>query len=226
MQIQIKFRWSDKILFEGEYNSTKECLSDAVLRGAVLRGADLSGAVLSDAVLSGAVLSGADLSGADLRGADLRNADLRDAVLRSADLRGADLRGADLSGADLSGADLDFFRSDLIAEILKLPGELEMLRDALTSGKIDGSTYSTKGCSCLAGSIAKNRGIESVGSGSKISENGLSFIVDSSSPRELWFANISEGDTPETNQCCKFAHDWICEAIAIRDHIRATALAD
>jgi len=48
MKIQIKFRWSDKVIFEGEYNSMKECVVDAVLRGVVL-----SDAVLSDAVLSG-----------------------------------------------------------------------------------------------------------------------------------------------------------------------------
>jgi uncharacterized protein YjbI with pentapeptide repeats len=101
MKIQIKSRSSDKILFEGEYNSMKECVVDAVLRGADLRGADLRGADLRCAFLSGA-----DLRGADLRGADLRDAFLRDADLRGADLRDADLRGADLSDADLRGADL------------------------------------------------------------------------------------------------------------------------
>ena len=104
MKIQIKFRWSDKILFEGEYNSMKDCVVDAVLRGADLRGADLRGAVLSDADLRGAVLSDADLRGADLRGAVLSDAVLSGAVLRGAVLRGADLRGAVLRGAVLSGA--------------------------------------------------------------------------------------------------------------------------
>jgi uncharacterized protein YjbI with pentapeptide repeats len=48
MKIQIKSRWSNKILFEGEYNSMKECVVDANLSDA-----DLSGADLSDAKLSG-----------------------------------------------------------------------------------------------------------------------------------------------------------------------------
>jgi uncharacterized protein YjbI with pentapeptide repeats len=129
MKIQIKFRWSDRIIFEGEYESLKRALMDAVkkktdLSGADLSGADLSGADLRDAVLSGAVLSGAVLRGADLRGAVLSGAvlsgavlsgavlsgavlsgaDLRDAVLRGADLRDAVLSGADLSGAVLRGA--------------------------------------------------------------------------------------------------------------------------
>ncbi len=202
MHIQIKFRWSDKILFEGEYESTKKALTDAVLRGAVLRGA---------------VLRGADLTDADLRGADLTDADLT-----GADLRGADLTGADLTGAVLRGAVLRGFKTDLIAEILKLPNELEHLRESLIAGKIDGTAYSGE-CACLAGTIAKHRGIEKISSGDEIKENGITFHVDSSSPREVWFMNIPKGDTPETNQCAKFALEWIDEAISIRDHIRKVA---
>ena len=149
MKIQIKLRWSDKILFEGEYSSTKAALTDAVL----------------------------------------------------------------------TGADLREFKTDLIAEILKLPNELENLRDTLIAGKIDGSTY-TGECACLAGTIANHRGIEGISSGKEIQENGIAFMTDSNSPREQWFMNIRKGDTPETNQCAKFALEWIDEAISIRDHIR------
>ena len=80
-KIQIKLKWSNKILFEGEYSSTKECLEDASLRGA-------------------------DLRGANLRGANLRGADLGDADLRGADLRGADLGDANLGGETLKIAPL------------------------------------------------------------------------------------------------------------------------
>ncbi len=115
----IKSRLFGKVLFEGEYESMKDCLTDAVLRGAdltdavltgaVLTGADLRDAVLTDAVLTDAVLrdavlTGADLRGAVLTGAVLRGADLRGAVLTGAVLRGAVLRGADLTGAVLTGA--------------------------------------------------------------------------------------------------------------------------
>ncbi len=162
MHIQIKFRWSGKILFEGEYASTKECLTDAVL---------------TDADLTGAVL------------------------------RGAVLRG---------------FKADLIAEILKLPNELENLRETLIAGKVDGSTY-TGECACLAGTIANHRKIEGMASGFEIKDNGLAFIADSSSPREQWFMNIRKGDTPKTNSCAKIALEWIDEAISIRDHIRKVA---
>ena len=217
MYIQIKLRWSDKILFEGEYNSMKDCVVGANLLGADLRGADLLGADLSDANLSGA-----DLRGAYLLGANLLGADLSDANLLGADLRGADLSGADLRDADLSGAYLRVFKSDLIAEILKLPNELENLRETLVAGKVDGSTY-TGECACLAGTIANHRKIDNIGSGSKIKENGIAFIVDSGSPREQWFINIRKGDTPETNQCAKMALEWIDEAISIRDHIRITS---
>ncbi len=106
--------------------------------------------------------------------------------------------------------------------MLKLPTELENLRETLIAGKIDGSTY-TGECACLAGTIANHRKIEGIGNGKTIQENGIAFNVDSSSPRETWFMNIRKGDTPETNQCAKIALEWIDEAIAIRDHIRKTA---
>ena len=136
IKFEIKSRWMGRILFQGEYESMKDCLrdavlSDAVLRGAVLSGADLSDAVLSDAVLRDAVLRGAVLSGADLSGAVLRDADLRDADLRGADLRGAVLSDADLRDADLRGADLSGvpFIKDIhkaIYEAVSRPGALDM----------------------------------------------------------------------------------------------------
>jgi len=124
MKIEIRNRFSDKIIVSDNHESIKDCLEKnrgadlrgADLRGADLRGADLGGTDLRDAdlggtylrgaYLRGAYLRGADLGGADLRGADLGGADLRDADLRGADLRGADLGGADLRGADLGGTHL------------------------------------------------------------------------------------------------------------------------
>ena len=88
MKISIKCKFSDKVLFEGEYESIKHAVIEAVKRRADLTGADLWDADLRDA----------DLTGADLRDANLRDADLRDADLRRADLTGADLTGADLWG--------------------------------------------------------------------------------------------------------------------------------
>ena len=96
IKIEIKNRWTGKVLFEyeKENNTVKDTLIEAVknkayLGGADLRGADLRGADLGDAYLGGADLRGAYLRGADLRGADLGGADLGDAYLRGADLRGA-----------------------------------------------------------------------------------------------------------------------------------------
>ena len=91
IKIEIKNRWTGKVLFEyeKENNTVKDTLVEAVKNGADLRDADLRGA---------------DLRGADLRGACLRDADLRGADLRDADLGGADLRGACLRGADLRDA--------------------------------------------------------------------------------------------------------------------------
>ncbi len=57
MKVEIKSRFTGKIIVSGDYLSIKDCLEKN--RGAYLRGADLGGA---------------DLRGADLRGADLRGA--------------------------------------------------------------------------------------------------------------------------------------------------------
>ena len=84
MNIEIKNRFSNRIIITGEYADIRE----AVLKARV-SGVDLSGANLYDADLSGANLSGADLSGANLYGVDLSGANLR-----MADLYGANLYDA------------------------------------------------------------------------------------------------------------------------------------
>jgi uncharacterized protein YjbI with pentapeptide repeats len=216
-------------------------LSDANLSGADLSGADLSGANLSGANLSGANLSDANLSGADLSGADLWGANLSDANLSGANLSGANLWGANLSGANLSGADLSGadlwganlsdanlsdanlsdIKADFLSAVLRLPNELEALRAAIIGGKIDGSTYSGE-CACLAGTLAKARGLEDY-RGRDIGQGPTVFHASASSPREKFFTAIRPGDTPESNGAAKIALAWTDEAIAIRDMIRATA---
>ena len=91
MNIQIKNRWTDAIIHEGDYISILEALSAAIKSRASLRGASLCGASLRGASLCGASLCGASLRDADLRGADLRGADLRGASLRDASLCDASL---------------------------------------------------------------------------------------------------------------------------------------
>jgi hypothetical protein len=102
---------------------------------------------------------------------------------------------------------------------LKLPNELEFLRDALVAGKVDGSTYQGE-CACLAGTMAHAKGIFNY-EGQPI-KNGLTFVADSSSPREKFFLAIRKGDTPKKNPFAKIALDWTEEAISIRDNIRNT----
>ena len=114
MKIEIKNRYTNKIILCGEYESVKECLEKnrttnlygASLYGASLDGANLYGANLSGAYLSGASLDGANLYGANLSGANLYGANLYGAYLSGANLSGANLDGANLSGAYLSGANL------------------------------------------------------------------------------------------------------------------------
>jgi hypothetical protein len=239
--IKIHHRWTGAVLFEcaadaGMVDATTGALlgfaakeavkGDANLRGANLRdanlrGADLCGADLGDADLGGVNLSDADLSDANLGGVNLRGADLRDANLCGANLRSANLRDANLCGANLRSAKQDF-----LAEVLRLPNELEFLRDALIAGAVDGSTYSGE-CACLAGTLAHARGAE-VGAGGWLESlpgTDTAFSVSASSPREVFFTAIAKGDTPETNPASALALSWTEEAIRIRDMIRATAPA-
>jgi len=74
-QIEIKSRWSGKVLVCGKYESIKECLEKnrcANLRRANLEGADLRGA---------------DLRRANLEGADLRVAKYKDEELKKAPIQ-------------------------------------------------------------------------------------------------------------------------------------------
>ena len=69
--IEIKNRFTGKIIHSGDFYNVKECLFDAIENGANLEGVNLRGANLRGADLRGANLHGADLRGANLRGANL-----------------------------------------------------------------------------------------------------------------------------------------------------------
>jgi uncharacterized protein YjbI with pentapeptide repeats len=98
MQIEIKHRFTNNVMYACDAANLKEALERAVKERANLSGADLS-----DANLSGADLSRANLYGASLYGASLSGADLSGVNLRGADLYGASLYGASLSGATIDG---------------------------------------------------------------------------------------------------------------------------
>ena len=87
--MQIKDRWHDTVLWEGECDDVRDELMAAVMSRADLYGANLYGARLYGANLSGADLSGASLSGASLYGANLSGANLYGARLYGARLYGA-----------------------------------------------------------------------------------------------------------------------------------------
>ena len=90
--MELKDRFTGKVIYSGDFKSMKELVLDAINKGVDLRGANLRHA---------------SLEGVDLRGANLRHASLEGADLRGANLGGADLGGADLGGANLEGAYLE-----------------------------------------------------------------------------------------------------------------------
>jgi len=102
MKIEIKNRYSGKIIIAGEYASVK----DALVKNRVKN-------------LSEAYLRVANLSGAYLRGAYLTGVDLRGAYLTGVDLRGAYLTGANLTGAYLSGAENYVNSRAVLAELIR-----------------------------------------------------------------------------------------------------------
>jgi len=106
MLIQIKNRFTAAVIFEGEYESLRLCVLEAVKARAYLADANLAGADLARADLTDAYLARANLAGADLAGANLTDAYLARANLADANLAGANLAGAYLTGAYLTGADL------------------------------------------------------------------------------------------------------------------------
>ena len=110
MNIQIKNRYNDSVIFEGDFVDIRQAVETAVKNKVNLSGANLYRAFLSGANLSGANLRGADLSWANLRGANLSGADLGGANLRGADLTGADLCGANLKNTILEGKSIVSFQ--------------------------------------------------------------------------------------------------------------------
>ena len=183
-------------------NLTGANLTDAKLTGADLTGADLTGANLTGADLTGANLTDAKLARANLTGADLTGADLTGANLTGADLTDANLTGAKLTGANLTGANLTPIRDDFFNVICKAPNEIPALREALMSGKVDGSTY-VGVCKCLVGTIAGAQG--------KPYDCVPGITPDASRPAERFFLAIQKGDTPETSQFASRAVAWIDE---------------
>ena len=137
--------------------------------------------------------------------ANLRDADLRAANLRAADLSAADLSAANLRAADLSAADLTPIRDDFWAVLSAVPVEVAVLRDALSEGRVDGSTYEGE-CACLVGTIANVRGVNY--------KAVAGLAPNSSRPAERFFMNIRKGDKPETNQSAQIALGWIDEWLA------------
>ena len=95
--MEIKNRYTNKVIFECEAESIKVCVEKAVKNRVNLNGADLKWADLSEANLSEANLSETNLNGADLSEANLSEADLNGANLSEANLSEADLNGANLN---------------------------------------------------------------------------------------------------------------------------------
>ncbi len=127
-----------------------------------------------------------------------------------ADLSDADLRDANLRGADLSGANLRGAKADFVMKCLQLPKEITGLREALISGKIDGSCYEGE-CCCFVGTMEK------LAVSDKIT-CPIQRIADS--PIERLFVAIKAGDTPETNQVSAIVVGWIDELLATFETIK------
>lgn len=113
---------------------------------------------------------------------------------------GANLQEADLQEADLWRADLSAIRDDFFNVLSTAPVEVAGLREAIMSGKIDGSTY-TGDCACLVGTIAKIKHCDY--------KEIPNLSPNSSRPIERFFLAIKKGDNPENSQLSKLAVEWL-----------------
>ena len=222
IKLNIKNRYTGKVLFEyeTENNTMSKTVEAAVEDNANLRSADLRHADLSYADLRSANLRYADLSYADLSYANLRSDNLRYADLSSADLLYADLRSADLRYANLSSANLRYAK-DIPAHYTKICSqnilfvlqyfrdEVPILRQKLTDGEVDGSTYvGDNECGCLIGTLS---GLDQ-NNVNKIGERIPFYTAGRHNLGESWFLGISKGDTPENNYFARQAVE-LCDSI-------------
>jgi hypothetical protein len=86
--IQIKHRFTGKIIFEAKVKTIEECVLKAHEQGVSLENAELRNTELENADLTCANLENANLTCVSLENANLRNANLRNADLTCAELRG------------------------------------------------------------------------------------------------------------------------------------------
>ena len=174
IKLQIKNRWTGSIIFE--YEKENNTIADTV-----------NEAIKNKANLSESNLSGSNLSRADLSGADLS---------------GSNLSGANLSGSNLSESNLSIVKNDFWEILLKAKKEIDGLKEALISGKVDGSTYSGE-CCCLVGTIANVKHCSY--------RNIKGIKPNSDRPAERWFLAIRKGDTPNTSKVVELTMAWIEE---------------
>lgn len=123
------------------------------------------------------------------------------------------LSDADLSDANLSSAKLSAIRNDFFTVLLYCKKEILFLKQAISDGKIDGSTYSGE-CACLSGTLENGAGKTNGPQEEKMKELILK-CRDSDRPIERFFLCIKPGDTPENSQASKLAFEWIEEFEAL-----------
>lgn len=102
---------TDRILFEGRFESMRECVEQAVKEGVNLDGVDMTGqnlacANLDDAQMCGARFFGANLNGANLSEGVFDNADFTGADFSYACFAVSSLMDVDFTGASFSVTDV------------------------------------------------------------------------------------------------------------------------
>jgi len=194
MKIQIKNRFTDKVIYEGEAQTLKDLVGIAVKDGANLDGANLRSA---------------NLDGANLDGANLRSANLDGANLYGANLRSANLRSANLYGANLDGANLRPYKDDFFMVLLYGMREIKFLKKNILAGKINGSAYDGE-CACLNGTLSNGAKKLKGKIGEEIRKSVMG-CRDANRPIERLFMNIKPGHTPKNNKYSKLVFGWLEE---------------
>jgi hypothetical protein len=196
MHIQIKNRYDESVIFEGEFETLLLSVEEAVRKNANLYDANLYGANLRGANLRGANLYDANLYGANLRGANLCGANLYDANLYGANLRGANLCGANLYDANLRGANL--YDANLYGA---------NLRGANLCGAVNLNKYLTTPMYILKDQVGKIRAYKLVKeNGEGPMNGGIKYEIGK-------IYNVDDANTDENENCSTGIHlaglDWV-----------------
>ncbi len=153
--IQIRNRNTNCVIFEGIYNSERECIEDAIAKNITLDYADLrfknlaciniDSAQLNYVDFSNSNLNHANISEASLQGVNFENASLVGACLAESNMSGANFSGVEFGGTQIAGAIMNSCKfTTLSALTLPFQDTLSMQLCVFTNNREENFSFSRR----------------------------------------------------------------------------------